>query len=72
MDEFLEFIPSRQGALRTDDELRAEFKERAKGLPDAKDYRARFEALMSARQANRDQKNADYQRAKPDAQKGRI
>lgn len=72
MEEFLSCIASRKFALRTDVELRTEFDRIARGMPDARDYRARFDQAIEARGKARKLRNEDYQKVKPDAQKGRF
>lgn len=71
LDGLIASIGTRAGALKTDDEYRADFAALT-NLTTERDDRKRLDAALAERAAKRAAVNAEYKRAKPDAQKGRI
>lgn len=72
MNDWFDQLPSRANALRTDEELRAEFDRLADPGPQHRDQKARLEKFLDERRAVKRQRTADHKKAPYDAQKDKF
>lgn len=71
-DAFFAAISTRAGALRTDDELRAELSALASDTPEFEALTARLDTILTDRATLRAERREAHRKRVPDAEGGRI
>ncbi|WP_420415290.1 hypothetical protein [Roseibium sp.] len=72
MDDWLSGLSSRANALKTDDELRAEFADKAGPGPKVQKFKSRLEDFLTERRERKRQRSADHRKAPFNAQKDQL